>query len=92
MIDLPNIAMMNGVTSVPVCGSSGSIEQEEMDVLVANSYNRQLIRVHFVTATMRWFSMFLSCVLARMPNFQLGSTALRLAVVMSPVRFASVQR
>lgn len=67
--DLPNIGMMNGVTFVPACGSSGSGKQEEMAVLVANSYNGQLVRVHFVTATMRWFSMFLSCVLAQMPHF-----------------------
>ncbi|VUC21367.1 unnamed protein product [Clonostachys rosea] len=47
--DLPNAGMMNGITSVPARGSSGSGEQEEVAILVADSYNGQLIRVDSVT-------------------------------------------
>ncbi|CAH0057041.1 unnamed protein product [Clonostachys solani] len=39
---------MNGMTSVPVWRSSGGGEQEEVAVVVADSYNDQLIRVDFV--------------------------------------------
>lgn len=46
--NLPNAGMMNGMTSVPVWRSSGGGEQEEVAVLVADSYNDQLIRVDFV--------------------------------------------